>query len=253
MSKADIPFAGLFLFFFGIYSFYEGFKYLKQKRLIENTPASKIRSLAMGLVEVAGEAVPAKGKTFKSPFSGNDCVWCRHTVEEFRREGKHSKWVEVEAGTDSAEFFVQDDTGEVLVDPHGAEIEIPIDFEASSGWGKEPPEMVKSFLAKKQMSYAGLLMNKTMRYREYFIAPHDKIYVMGTAGDNPFVAEGSATEGHKDIMIQKGKGNIYYISDRPEKEILKSLGWKSIAGVLGGGALTLAGLAMLLYFFGMFG
>ena len=41
-------------FFVGIYFFFKGFKWLKQKKTIENIPTSKIRSIAMGLVEIFG-------------------------------------------------------------------------------------------------------------------------------------------------------------------------------------------------------
>lgn len=251
MGKDDPFILSVFGFFFGLYSFYKGFRALKEKRLIENTPTSKIRSIAMGLVEVAGAALPSKGKLFKSPFSGNDCVYCRHTVEEFRRQGKSSKWVEIESGTDQTPFFVKDETGNVLVDPKGAEIDIPMDFEENSDAGKDPPEKIKNFLAAKGIDFKGLLGNKPMRYREYFIAPSDNLYVMGTAGDNPFVAEGSAIEGAKDIMIQKGKDEIYYISDKQEKTILKEHGTATL-GIFGGGALSLACLAYILYRLKMF-
>src|SRR5579859_3611360 len=40
----------------GLYLFYRGFCLLQRKRLILNTPASKIRSASMGLVEVNGVA-----------------------------------------------------------------------------------------------------------------------------------------------------------------------------------------------------
>jgi len=84
------------------------------------------------------------------------------------------------------------------------------------------------------MSFEGFLgMNKTMRYREYFIAPGDKVYIMGTADDNPFVHESSSQKSEHDIMIQKGN-SFYYISDKPEKDILGNYGWKVTGGLFGG-------------------
>jgi hypothetical protein len=44
-----------------------------------------------------------------------------------------------------------------------------------------------------------------MKFNEWFIALKDKLYIMGTAGDNPFVEEATETEHSADIMIQKGK------------------------------------------------
>ena len=61
-------------FFAGLFLFWKGFSWLKQKRLIENIPTSKIRSIAMGLVEIYGEVVPTQEKILKSPFTNKDCV-----------------------------------------------------------------------------------------------------------------------------------------------------------------------------------
>ena len=56
-SRSSVPWlapvlgAGL-----GVHLFYRGFRLLARKRLIMNTPTAKIRSAAMGLVEVSGLA-----------------------------------------------------------------------------------------------------------------------------------------------------------------------------------------------------
>ena len=75
--------AGFSLFIWGFLSF-------RWKRLIENIPTSKIRSIAMGLVEISGRVVKSKNNNLKSPFSQNDCVYYKCTIEEYRRSGKHS-------------------------------------------------------------------------------------------------------------------------------------------------------------------
>ena len=58
----------------GLVSFWKGFQTLQKRRLIQNTPTSKVRSLAMGLCEVYGQALPYKENILKSPFSGADCL-----------------------------------------------------------------------------------------------------------------------------------------------------------------------------------
>lgn len=240
-------------FFFGIISFFHGFTCFKQKRLIENTPTSKIRSMAMGLVEVYGEVIPAKDKILKSPLTNTDCVYYKYTVEERRQSGKSSRWVIIRSGEDEALFYLKDNTGLVLVDLIGASIDIPKNFEYDSGLFKDPPLPVRQFLKKNNLSFEGFLgINKTMRFREFYIAPKEKLYIMGTAGDNPYMEEGTEKEDMPDIMIAKGKNEkIFYVSDKPEKEILKSLTWKSFLGIFGGGILTIVCLAVILFQFGM--
>jgi len=100
-------------------------------------PTSKIRSLAMGLVEIYGQALAPQGNNLKSPFSNKDCVYYKYTVEEYRQQGKHKRWVTVLSGDKIRPFYVRDETGQVLVDPASAKIDIPMDNEYSSGFGRD--------------------------------------------------------------------------------------------------------------------
>src|SRR5437867_12031741 len=109
-------------FIFGIISFFKGLSSMKERREIEDIPTSEIRSIAMGLVEIYGEVIPLKQKMLKSPLSDHDCVYYKFTIEELRQQGKHSQWVTVRKGEAENNFFVKDQTGEVMVDPRGAQI-----------------------------------------------------------------------------------------------------------------------------------
>lgn len=242
-------------FFAGLYYFIKGFGWLKQKRLIENTPTSKIRSIAMGLVEIYGAVVPKEAGILKSAFSAKDCVYCKYTIEEYRSSGKSHQWVTVKSGEMAVPFFLKDETGAVLVDPKEANMEIPMDFEFRSGWNNDPPQQIQQFLISNGMDFEGFLgFNKTMRYREYIIEPGNNLYVMGTAADNPDFSHmgGADAVNSAHIRIQKGANDkTYYISDRPEKEILKGLRWKSFLGIFGGGVLAVVCFALILYSWGI--
>ena len=225
---------------------------MEKKLLIDNTPTSKIRSLAMGFVEVYGKAIKSQ-YSFKSPFTNSDCVYYRYSIEEYRKQGKSSKWVMIKQDSKLDYFYLQDDTGMVLVDTNGAEIDIPADYEFETGIGRQIPSPISNFLKTENIDSKGFFgFNKKLRFREYYIAPNDMLYVMGTADDNPFVKEASSEKNEADIMIQKGKHQkFYYISDRAEKEILASLKWKIILGIFGGGVLAVACLAFIFVYFGM--
>ena len=234
---------------FGVFLFFRAFGWLKSKRLIENVPTSKIRSIAMGLVEVKGRVVPFGDKLLRSPFTDKGCVYFRFSIEEYKSSGRSSRWVTVRKGEDSVPFFVEDGTGRVLVDPRGAKIEILRDNEFRSGFMKDPPEGVKRFLRGSGLGFESFFgMNKTMRYRESYIEPEEMLYVMGAAGDNPFVNEGTAEGGAEDVMISKGGEKFFYISDRPEKRILSVLKWKVLGGFFGGGLLILVCLWLILFY-----
>ena len=243
----------LAFFVTGIVLFWNGIKLLKQKRLIENIPTSKIRSLAMGLVEIYGEVVPAYKEILKSPFSNKDCVYYSYTIDEYRSSGKSSRWVNVKKDSQGQPFYLKDDTGGVLIDSKGAKINISRDFEFKTGFGRKTPDTVINFLKSNGMSNKTLFgFDKTMRYREYFIAPKDKLYIMGTAADNPFVEDGTAKNNIDDIMIQKGKNEkIYYISDKPENALLKEVKWKMLGCIFGGACLSLISLTIILKYFNL--
>lgn len=226
---------------FGIFLFILGVHWFRRKRLIEDIPTSKIRSIPMGLVEIFGEVVPTKYKILKSPLTQRDCVYYKYLIEELRSSGKRTEWVTIKSGEDATYFYLQDETGIVLVDPKQAEIDISPTFTFESRVGKDPPESIKNFLKANNLSFEGFLgINKTMRFTEYCILPKDRLYVLGTAGDNPFVEEGWAQTGTEDVMIQKGE-NVYYISNKSEKEIVKKLKWMSLGGMFFGGLLMIIG------------
>jgi len=249
MASGDLFFWSIAGFGGGIFLFFRGLLWLKQKRLIENLPTSKIRSLAMGLVEIFGEVVPAEKRILKSPFSNRDCVYYRYKIEEYRSSGKSGHWATVKKDENSVHFYLKDCTGMVLVDPTGAKMDIPKDNAFSSGLGKDPPEQVKKFLKSQGLSFEGFLLgiNKKMRYTEHFIEPGDKLYILGTAKDNPFMEEATAKHGMEDVMIGKGEHEkIYYISDRQEKDLLKKLNFKVMGGVFGGALLTVGCLVVIL-------
>jgi len=215
---------GLLFVLIGIALFAVGLYFHKKKQLIADTPTSTIRSIAIGLVEIFGHVIPIKERVFKSPFTDKDCVYYKYTIEEYRSSGKSSHWVTIKKEEQRDLFYLKDETGMVLIDPTGAQIEARRDFEFQSGFGKDPPEQVIRFLTAHNLTHEGFLgFNKTMRYQETLIAPDDTLYIMGTAGTNPFKKEGTAN--HVDsIMIQKGKHEKqYYISDKPEKQILTNL------------------------------
>lgn len=227
----------------GLGLLYFGFSSFRTRRLIENTPTSKVRSLAMGFVEVYGMVVPFGKQILLAPFSRKDCVYYRYVIERYetnRKGGGH--WVTVQQGSESVPFSLKDATGSVLVDPQGAHVDAPQSVVLQSGFGVDPPKHVQGYLQKRGVSFEGLLgINHKMRYREEALFPNQNVYIMGTAGDNPGVAEGSGKKNEDDIMIAKGH-NFYYISPKSEKEVLNSFMWKIVLGLVLGSLLFLLGL-----------
>lgn len=239
----------LLLLICGIILIIIGLLCFRVKRLIENTPTSKIRSIAMGLVEIFGEAFPFKNKILKTPFSQQDCVYYRYSIDELRSSGKNTYWHTIKKGQEKPMFILKDESGQVLINPKKAHININKKNKFESSLGKDPQNGVKQFLKNKNISFEGFLfgINKTMRYIEYFIAVGDKLYIMGTAMDNPYVEEATAEYGVEDIIIQKGKHNkFFYISDKHESGILSLYNMGVYACFIIGSILVLLGLIFII-------
>ena len=67
----------------GVYLFFRGFRMLQFKRLVLNTPLSKVRSASMGLVELSGMAIGPQ--TIPAGITGDPCYYYRATAWELRR------------------------------------------------------------------------------------------------------------------------------------------------------------------------
>jgi hypothetical protein len=167
----------------GVYLFYRGFRLLQRKRLILNTPASKIRSASMGLVEINGLAVGPC--TVIAPITGVPCYYFHATAWQWRQRGRSRQWVIVADESLHVPFFLDDNTGRVLVDPQGAEIDIHRDFhdEFSTSLfssSLEMPSNISSFLARN-----GVCADKKIKIDEYCIKPKNALFILGTLAQNP--------------------------------------------------------------------
>jgi len=166
----------------GIYLFYRGFRTLQQRRLILDTPASKIRSASMGLVEVSGLAVGPY--TIPAPVSAVPCYFHRTIAWQLKQAGKNKQWQKVAEESMHVPFFLDDNTGRVLVDPQGAEMDIHRDFhEEYSGslFGDhdDVPANVANFLARH-----GVANDHKLKVDEYCIKPKNALFILGTLATN---------------------------------------------------------------------
>ena len=147
-------------FVIGLGLVYLGAKKWRIARLIKNTPVERARSAAVGRTELDGQSRDA-GLTYEQPYSDGECVYRHWQVEEYQKDSDpddNSKdWVVVDSGTDVAPFYVEDETGRVLVDTtEGPTFEISDGntYSTTVGRGEEPPPEVRSFSGEKQIGRA---------------------------------------------------------------------------------------------------
>jgi hypothetical protein len=167
----------------GLYLFYRGFRLLQRKRLILNTPHSKIRSASMGLVEINGVATGPH--VINSPLKQMSCYFYRSMAWEFQQRGKNSEWVKVAEESLHVPFYVDDGSGKMLVDPTGAEMDLHCDMREEYNRsallsGPEMPGSVYTFLSRH-----GVDSSRRIKVEECCISPNNPLFILGTLSQNP--------------------------------------------------------------------
>ncbi len=167
----------------GVVLFFRGFRMLQYKRLILNTPFSKIRSASIGLVEVSG--MPTGPQTISAAITGDPCYYYRVRAWQWVESGNDHKWEQVLDESLSVPFFLDDSTGNVLINPQGAELDVHRNFTdevqtSRFGKGSIIPENIRTFVALR-----GLLSADKIRLEERIIKPGYPLFVYGTLGENP--------------------------------------------------------------------
>ena len=293
---------------YGIWWFFKGFNLFRKKQLMDDIPTSTVRGLAMGLVELSGRA--RRDVILRGPLSQEECVAYAYEVERYQSSGKSSHWVTIAGGNSFAcSFFVEDDTGRVLVAPMGAEFIIRTGYSFTTGFGKSLPPALVDFMTRAGLSYRGFMGQYTLRFTEKNIKPCENVFVLGTArkqnpdaqnsgayrerlakrledlkNDPKFMTSvdtnqdgnlsdeewraaamkvehdllsGELTAEHagelEDVVVAKGETEkTFIISDESQKQLDNSFGWRIIAGIFGGSALTIFCLGYLLFRFKIF-
>ena len=181
----------------GIWSFFWGFTRLRRKRLIENTPTSTVRGLAMGFVELIGQA--EKARTFTSPLTQTECVLYRYTVERYERSGRSGNWVVIASGdSDYCPFWLDDGTGKIMVFPQGAELMMPVDYQFQTGFDRTLPRNLVEFMQSNGLRHGGFFGGNSLRFKEWVLVPGETVCLLGTAKK-----AGDLFNNHKETLLQR--------------------------------------------------
>lgn len=102
--------------------FIGAFYFFLRKRIIEDTPTSKIRSAAQGYTELSGISKLMEGSSISGSLTNTTCTWYSYTIEQHRSSGKNSRWVTIEEGISDSLFLIDDNTGGAVIDPGKANV-----------------------------------------------------------------------------------------------------------------------------------
>ena len=231
----QIVFPLIFLFFAVILLFI-GYRAFFKKRLIENVPTSKCQGVTIGLNELKGtsEARPP----LKSYLSERDVVYYSYKIEEqykktVRKDGKKrtkKKWRTIASETRYKPFMLHDDTGNIRVNPRGAEFHgdkvVSKTCRRSDPmyYGKGPRRRVRRSTGKR-------------RFREDIIAHGEKTYVMGSAQIRDDIA--------KPEIGDDEFADLFLISSQSEDKLISKFAWQARGCFFG--AILFAAAVPLIY------
>ena len=128
--------------------------------------------------------------------------------------------------------------------PLGAELILPDEQTYQSNWLGELPPATIAGLNRLGISAESWVGSKTLRCRESFILPEERVYVLGTAHEHLGARE--QVENAARIYIGSSRDHEFIISNRSEKDLLSRLRWQVLAFVVGG--LTLAASCVIIIF-----
>ena len=279
---ADLEVAAVVGFGAGLFWFFKGFRVYREYRVLADTPEIPIRSVAMGLVEIHGQA---KGpQTVLAPVTKTPCFFYKVDIERWVRDKNGGHWSHAASQAEGTRFYIEDATGKVLVDAHGAEYDLIQTAKRETGrgiggslgrlfgGGRDSTLATGSLVSESDLlNYAesvvstahtpfsldagsllsglgrgslGLGLGSQHRYRlsEYCILPEHWYDVAGTCVENP-----NPQDEHDRNMIVKGQNEpTFLISWRSEKELKSTMRNRAALHVFGGAALSVACLAILL-------
>jgi hypothetical protein len=119
--------------------------------------------------------------------------------------GQENKWVKVAGECMYVPFFLDDNTGRVLVDPRGAELDLHRDFQeefnTSFFSSNETPGGVNSFLARH-----GVAASNKIKIEECCIKPKNSLFILGTLGDNDGIEVNDGVVSDPDALNQASVG-----------------------------------------------
>jgi hypothetical protein len=260
MRLDNVSFFAGFSLLAGPWLFAQGFRDLRVKRLIQNTPTARIRSMAMGLVEISGTVEPRSILT--APFSARPCAYWELDIST---RGRNNSWSVVHRESSGHPFVLRDETGSALIYPKGARC--TLNFGVSEECiGINVPEPYSSYM--KTLGPRHLLWQMgSMRFRERMLDAGQSIYVLGTAtprsrvlsiaeGDE-FAATGTDGGGAQHVravkddavaIVRQGEGeSTFIISEQSERMLTFQLGTQALLKLVGGPIATLFGLGYWLY------
>jgi len=247
--------------------FVQGFRALRVRQLLDNTPTSRVRSMAMGPVELQGRVEPRS--RVSAPFSTRPCAYWEVEIatrtSNDRRTG-YRTWTTVHRNRSGHPFYLRDETGVALVYPQGADVRMPYGVAEETG-GLGVPDCYMEYMKAQGLGMRQVWALGPMRFRERTLEEGASVFVLGRAfpransvsvswDEEAMQATGTDDAGASHVrsldsevrgVLRRGPHDpTFLISEQSEKTASLEFGLKALGGLLGGPVLTLFGVWCLL-------
>jgi len=232
----------------------QGFENLKKRYAPGQMRVDRIDRADRGWAEVNAGVTPTD-EVLTAPFSGLDCVCYEIVVEEKHEYAEGAEWAVSSRFQNGVPFYLEDESGSILVDPYGADLQMAARYEERVPAGVVPPDPLRSFgetLPETDPEQAEALdlnlftcqTNRDTRFLEYHISPDDLVWVFGEVmhredGRNAYYDDRDTL-----LLHRSAPSSSFLIHDRPADVDLTTL-YPITSWFVGGTALFLVGLLAL--------
>ena len=114
------------VFLVGVVLFIVGFRSYREYRIMADTPQIPVRSVPMGLVHVQGKSTG--GAPLTSPLTRVSCYYYEVKVEKRVKRDNREEWETTSTEKVESPFYLEDESGKILVNPQNAEFDVPRTF-----------------------------------------------------------------------------------------------------------------------------
>lgn len=220
MSVVSIGFYGV-LMALGVLAIWAAARNYSQIRSLQKATSKNTKDLVSGESEVLVEGqvrATDKSNVFEEPFDGDDAVAYKYKIE---REKKHEDeasgtYETVEKESERTEFILEDETGQVYVDPENAQLSLDQESRLSLKQGTSLAQRLNPARFGWE-TFTYVISGQSLKVDE-------QVSVLGTV---------SSKTKNGDPLFANGDGN-YLISDANPKKTLKRMLIQSlIFGVIG--------------------
>jgi len=154
---------GLLVMVFGVLT-------IKRRMIIKNTPTEKVSSASTGRTELKGVAGKLHNLINK-PFSPGDAILADWEIQEYDYDDDGSNWDQVDSGRECVNFYLEDDSGKIEVEPKTDSTWELKDNVQIFDHGESLNKNIKDFSTKNDIT---LDTSEKRRYKMSCLEPNEK-------------------------------------------------------------------------------